>query len=67
MVVPVLDKIIGDAAEDDVRSIPNGMGHRGRLNVMAHVLNKRYAQILAELKEPVSGKSFREDMAGPGT
>ena len=42
------------------------MAHRGRLNVMAHVLNKPYAQILAEFKDPVSSKSFREDMAWTG-
>jgi 2-oxoglutarate dehydrogenase E1 component len=66
MLVPVLDEIIGDSAEFGVRHILIGMAHRGRLNVMAHVLNKPYAQILAEFKDPVSGKSFREDMAWTG-
>src|SRR5688572_9204138 len=66
MLVPVLDEIIGDAAEFGVRHVLIGMAHRGRLNVMAHVLNKPYAQILAEFKEPVSGKTFREDMAWTG-
>jgi 2-oxoglutarate dehydrogenase E1 component len=66
MLVPVLDEIIGDAAEFGVRNILIGMAHRGRLNVMAHVLNKPYAQILAEFKDPVVGKEFREDMAWTG-
>jgi 2-oxoglutarate dehydrogenase E1 component len=66
MLVPVLDEIIGDAAEFGVRHILIGMAHRGRLNVMAHVLNKPYAQILAEFKDPVSSRSFREDMAWTG-
>jgi 2-oxoglutarate dehydrogenase E1 component len=66
MLVPVLDEIIGDSAEFGVRHILIGMAHRGRLNVMAHVLNKPYAQILAEFKDPVSGKGFREDMAWTG-
>ena len=30
------------------------MAHRGRLNVLAHVLQKPYAQILAEFKDPVA-------------
>ena len=42
------------------------MAHRGRLNVMAHVLGKPYEQILAEFKDPVSSRSFREDMAWTG-
>ena len=66
MLVPVLDEIIGDSAESGVRHILIGMAHRGRLNVMAHVLNKPYTQILAEFKDPVSGKAFREDMAWTG-
>src|SRR5687767_3283778 len=66
MLVPVLDEIIGDAAEAGIRHILIGMAHRGRLNVMAHVLGKPYAQILAEFKEPVSGKAFQEDMSWTG-
>jgi len=57
--------VIGEAAESGIRHILIGMAHRGRLNVMAHVLNKPYAQILAEFKEPVS-RTFREDMAWTG-
>ena len=66
MLVPILDEVIGEAAEAGIRNILIGMAHRGRLNVMAHVLNKPYAQILAEFKEPVSSRSFREDMAWTG-
>jgi 2-oxoglutarate dehydrogenase E1 component len=66
MLVPILDEVIGDAAESGTRNILIGMPHRGRLNVMAHVLNKPYAQILAEFKEPVSSRGFREDMAWTG-
>ena len=66
MLVPILDEVIGEAAECGIRNILIGMAHRGRLNVMAHVLNKPYAQILAEFKEPVSARGFREDMAWTG-
>jgi 2-oxoglutarate dehydrogenase E1 component len=66
MLVPILDEVIGEAAESGIRNTLIGMAHRGRLNVMAHVLNKPYAQILAEFKEPVSSRSFREDMAWTG-
>src|SRR6266542_6679190 len=66
MLVPILDEVIGEAAESGIRNILIGMAHRGRLNVMAHVLNKPYAQILAEFKEPISSRVFREDMAWTG-
>ena len=65
MLVPVLDEVIAESGEAGIRQILIGMAHRGRLNVMAHVLNKPYAQILAEFKDPVS-KNFREDMAWTG-
>ncbi len=66
MLVPVLDEVIGEAAEAGIRHILIAMAHRGRLNVMAHVLNKPYAQILAEFKDPVLSRTFREDMAWTG-
>ena len=45
--VPMLDTIIRDAAGDGVREVVLGMAHRGRLNVLTHVLGKPYAAIIA--------------------
>src|SRR5688572_18993373 len=66
MLVPILDEVIAESAEAGIRHILIGMAHRGRLNVMAHVLNKSYTQIHAEFKDPVSSRNFREDMAWTG-
>jgi 2-oxoglutarate dehydrogenase E1 component len=66
VLVPVLDEIVGDAAESGIGSMLLGMAHRGRLNVMAHVLNKPYAQILAEFKDPVGRETFQDDMSWTG-
>src|SRR5690349_10211652 len=48
MLVPMLDSIIRNAAAAGSREVVIGMAHRGRLNVLAHVLGKPYAAILAE-------------------
>nr|MBA3337879.1 2-oxoglutarate dehydrogenase E1 component [Chloroflexia bacterium] len=45
--VPMLDEIIHAAAQDGTREIVIGMAHRGRLNVLTHLLGKPYAAILA--------------------
>ncbi len=68
MLVPILDEVIGAAAEAGISTILIGMAHRGRLNVLAHVINKPYAQILAEFKDPARGRSFfiREDLGWTG-
>src|SRR5262245_37973874 len=66
MLVPILDEVIGEAAEAGIGHTLIGMAHRGRLNVMAHVLCKPYEQILAEFKDPLSSRAFREDMAWAG-
>ena len=65
MLVPILDEVIGEAAESGIGHTLVGMAHRGRLNVMAHVLCKPYAQILAEFKDPLSSRAF-ENMAWAG-
>lgn len=64
--VPMLDELIGEAAETGIHNVLIGMAHRGRLNVLAHILNKPYAQILAEFKDPVQTHSFRDDLGWTG-
>lgn len=66
MLVPVLDEIIHDAADTGIRHALIGMAHRGRLNVLAHVLQKPYAQILAEFKDPVATHTWRIDLGWTG-
>ena len=53
MLVPILDEVLSEAAEAGLRQAFIAMAHRGRLNVMAHVMGKPYDQILAEFKDPV--------------
>jgi 2-oxoglutarate dehydrogenase E1 component len=66
ILIPVLDEIIRRAAEAKFRNILIGMAHRGRLNVLAHVLNKPYEQILAEFKDPVRAGLARGDLGWTG-
>jgi len=46
--VPLLDEIVQQLAEVEVNSILVGMAHRGRLNVLAHILGKDYTKIFSE-------------------
>ncbi len=46
--VPMLDESIREGVKDGARNVMIGMAHRGRLNVLAHVMNKPYEKILAE-------------------
>ncbi len=66
MMIPVLDEIIADAAAAGVKHVMIAMAHRGRLNVLAHILQKPYAQILAEFKDPLFTKSWRIDLGWMG-
>jgi 2-oxoglutarate dehydrogenase E1 component len=50
MMIPMLDELIARAAGSGTRSILLGMAHRGRLNVLTHVLGKPYDQVLAEFE-----------------
>ncbi|HJU67382.1 MAG TPA: 2-oxoglutarate dehydrogenase E1 component [Gemmatimonadaceae bacterium] len=49
--VPMLDAAIERAALSGARHAVIGMAHRGRLNVLAHILNKPYATIFEEFEE----------------
>ncbi len=48
MLVPMLDELVMGAIESETQEVLIGMAHRGRLNVLAHVLGKPYGAILSE-------------------
>ena len=54
MMVPMLDIMLGESAEAGIYTIFIGMAHRGRLNVLAHILNKSYSEILQEFRDTAS-------------
>jgi 2-oxoglutarate dehydrogenase E1 component len=66
MLIPILDELVGGAAEASVRNVLIGMAHRARLNVLAHVLQKPYAEILAIFRDPVQARNFRGDLGWTG-
>ncbi|MBI4460938.1 MAG: 2-oxoglutarate dehydrogenase E1 component [Acidobacteria bacterium] len=66
LLVPILDEIIEAAALAEMRNVFLGMAHRGRLNVLAHILEKKFGQILAEFKDPLEGRHFRDDLGWTG-
>jgi len=49
-IIPMLDRILSDAAEKGVNQVVMGMAHRGRLNVLANIMNKPYEVIFSEFE-----------------
>ncbi|MCH2187973.1 2-oxoglutarate dehydrogenase E1 component, partial [Myxococcota bacterium] len=49
--IPMLDAIIEGAPRLGIREVVLGMSHRGRLNVLANVLDKSYAAIFSEFAD----------------
>ncbi|MEK5173776.1 2-oxoglutarate dehydrogenase E1 component [Bacillus obstructivus] len=48
--VPLMDQIIHSSVKTGARTVNIGMAHRGRLNVLAHILEKPYELIFAEFQ-----------------
>ena len=46
--VPMIDEAIARSAEMGAREVVIGMAHRGRLNVLAHVMGKPYERLFQE-------------------
>jgi 2-oxoglutarate dehydrogenase E1 component len=63
MLIPMLDLVLEEAALGGAGDIILGMAHRGRLNVLAHVVAIGYEDILREF-EGVKGKGA---LSVPGT
>jgi len=48
--IPLLDRVLNDAAQQGVGEVVMGMPHRGRLNVLANTVGKPLAQIFSEFE-----------------
>jgi 2-oxoglutarate decarboxylase len=49
--IPVIDIILGEAAEHNIKEVVMGMAHRGRLNVLANIIGKSYESIFVEFED----------------
>ncbi len=47
ILIPMLDQVINDATSAGAREVLMGMAHRGRLNVLTHILSKPYGAIIS--------------------
>lgn len=63
--VPMLDLTLEEAARAGGREAVIGMAHRGRLNVLTHVVGVSYGELLAEFEGP-SFKGGQLDVGGTG-
>jgi len=48
--IPALEKIIRKAINENVKEVIIGMAHRGRLNVLANIMQKTYEEIFSEFE-----------------
>jgi len=65
MMVPMLEELIERSAEAGVREVLIGMAHRGRLNVLAHIVGRSYRSILAEF-EGLEELGLQSSVVGDG-
>ncbi len=57
--VPVLDEICEAAAEAGLDEVTMGMAHRGRLNVLANIVGKKYSQIFREFEGNIDPRTVQ--------
>ena len=56
--IPLLDAIISEAADDSMAGVGIAMAHRGRLNVLTNIAGKSYAQVFREFEGSQDPKSI---------
>lgn len=66
MLVPILSELVSLATNSGIKSIIIGMAHRGRLNVLSHILQVPYTAIFAEFKDPARHRNSRADLDWTG-
>jgi multifunctional 2-oxoglutarate metabolism enzyme len=57
--VPVLDEICEAAAQTGLDEVCIGMAHRGRLNVLANIVGKKYSQIFREFEGNIDPRTVQ--------
>ena len=57
--IPVLDEICEAAAESGLDEVAIGMAHRGRLNVLANIVGKKYSQIFREFEGNIDPRTVQ--------
>ena len=57
--IPVLDEICEAAAEVGLDEVTIGMAHRGRLNVLANIVGKKYSQIFREFEGNIDPRTVQ--------
>ncbi|WKN47350.1 multifunctional oxoglutarate decarboxylase/oxoglutarate dehydrogenase thiamine pyrophosphate-binding subunit/dihydrolipoyllysine-residue succinyltransferase subunit [Nocardioides sp. Arc9.136] len=57
--VPVIDEICEAAAQADLDEVAIGMAHRGRLNVLANIVGKKYSQIFREFEGNIDPRTVQ--------
>ena len=56
--IPLLDAVLTEAATQQLDEAVLGMAHRGRLNVLANIVGKSYAQIFGEFEGNLDPRSM---------
>ncbi len=57
--VPLIDEICEAAAEATLDEVTIGMAHRGRLNVLANIVGKKYSQIFREFEGNIDPRTVQ--------
>lgn len=57
--IPVIDEICEAAAEAELDEVTVGMAHRGRLNVLANIVGKKYSQIFREFEGNIDPRTVQ--------
>jgi multifunctional 2-oxoglutarate metabolism enzyme len=57
--IPVIDEICEAAAELGLDEVTMGMAHRGRLNVLANIVGKKYSQIFREFEGNIDPRTVQ--------
>ncbi len=57
--IPLLDEICAAAADASLDEVTIGMAHRGRLNVLANIVGKRYSQIFREFEGNIDPRTVQ--------